>query len=83
VGFFTASTVARLGVAMSGVGLLWTVRHDGGSFAVAGGGVGGFAMGQALGADPDRILRLAARAEWKGDPPERVLDWLADRGVEI
>jgi hypothetical protein len=36
-----------------------------------------------LGADPSRILRLAARAEWKGDPPERVLDWLADRGVEI
>jgi hypothetical protein len=33
--------------------------------------------------DPDHILRLAARAEWKGDPPERVLDWLADRGVEV
>jgi hypothetical protein len=36
-----------------------------------------------LGADPSRILRLAARAEWKGDPPQRVLDWLADRGVEV
>jgi MFS family permease len=35
---------------MSGVGLLWTVRHDGGSFAVAGGVVGVFAMAQALGA---------------------------------
>jgi hypothetical protein len=33
--------------------------------------------------EPSKILRLAARAEWKGDPPERVLDWLADRGVEI
>ncbi len=33
--------------------------------------------------DPSKILRLAARAEWKGDPPEAVLDWLADRGVEI
>jgi hypothetical protein len=33
--------------------------------------------------DPRKILRLAARAEWKGDPPEAVLDWLADRGVEI
>jgi len=33
--------------------------------------------------DPDKILRLAARAEWKGDPPEAVLDWLADRGVEV
>jgi hypothetical protein len=26
---------------------------------------------------------LAARAEWKGDPPEAVVDWLADRGVEL
>lgn len=33
--------------------------------------------------DPDKILRMAARAEWKGDPPENVLDWLADRGVEV
>ena len=33
--------------------------------------------------DPHRILRLAARAEWKGDPPDAVRDWLADRGVEV
>jgi hypothetical protein len=33
--------------------------------------------------DPNKILRLTARAEWKGDPPEAVVDWLADRGVEI
>ncbi len=32
---------------------------------------------------PEKILRLAARAEWKGDPPTAVRDWLADRGVEI
>jgi hypothetical protein len=32
---------------------------------------------------PDKILRLAARAEWKGDPPDLVRDWLADRGVEV
>jgi hypothetical protein len=36
-----------------------------------------------LHADPQRILRLAARAEYKGDPPESVLEWLADRGVEV
>jgi hypothetical protein len=36
-----------------------------------------------LNAEPARILRLAARAEWKGDPPEQILDWLADRGVEV
>jgi hypothetical protein len=27
------------------------------------------------------LLRLAARAEWAGDPPGAVRDWLADRGV--
>jgi hypothetical protein len=32
---------------------------------------------------PSKILRLAARAEWKGDPPEPVVEWLADRGVEV
>jgi hypothetical protein len=36
-----------------------------------------------LGDEPHKILRLAARAEWKGDPPEVVRDWLADRGVEV
>jgi hypothetical protein len=33
--------------------------------------------------DPDKILRLAARAEWKGDPPETVRDWLSASGVEV
>jgi hypothetical protein len=33
--------------------------------------------------EPHKILRLAARAEWKGDPPEAVRDWLADRGVDV
>ncbi|MBV9001095.1 MAG: hypothetical protein JO304_18695 [Solirubrobacterales bacterium] len=32
---------------------------------------------------PEKILRMSARAEWKGDPPETVLNWLADRGVEV
>ena len=36
-----------------------------------------------LHADPGTILRLTARAEWKGDPPRAVVDWLADRGVEV
>ncbi|MBV9311312.1 MAG: hypothetical protein JOZ73_10785 [Solirubrobacterales bacterium] len=36
-----------------------------------------------LGDEPHKILRMAARAEWKGDPPERVVEWLTDRGVEI
>ena len=31
--------------------------------------------------DADDILRLAARAEFDGDPPEAVGEWLAARGV--
>jgi hypothetical protein len=33
--------------------------------------------------DPEHVLRLAARAEWKGDPPEAVRDWLSARGVDV
>jgi hypothetical protein len=33
--------------------------------------------------DPDKVLRMAARAEYKGDPPEQVVEWLADRGVVV
>ena len=33
--------------------------------------------------DPEHVLRLAARAEWKGDPPDAVLEWLSARGVEV
>ena len=36
-----------------------------------------------LGDAPHKVLRLAARAEWKGDPPGIVRDWLADRGVDV
>jgi hypothetical protein len=33
--------------------------------------------------DPERLLRLAARAEFAGHPPEPVAEWLAERGVEL
>jgi hypothetical protein len=33
--------------------------------------------------DDDEILRLAARAEYKGEPPEFILNWLSDRGVSV
>jgi hypothetical protein len=36
-----------------------------------------------LHAAAETILRLAARAEWRGDPPERVVEWLGDRGVTL
>ena len=31
--------------------------------------------------DDDDLLSLAARAEFNGNPPQSVLDWLEDRGV--
>src|SRR4051812_24367256 len=33
--------------------------------------------------DDDDILRLAARAEYKGEPPEFIANWLSDRGVAV
>jgi hypothetical protein len=36
-----------------------------------------------LGDEPNKILRLTARAEWQGNPPEGVRDWLSDRGVKV
>ena len=33
--------------------------------------------------DPEDLLRLAARAEFDGKPPERVTAWLEERGVEL
>jgi len=33
--------------------------------------------------DPDDLLRLAARAEFDGHPPGRIVAWLAERGVEV
>jgi hypothetical protein len=35
------------------------------------------------GAEPAQLLRLAAEAEWAGDPPELVVEWLADRDIEL
>ena len=32
---------------------------------------------------PERLLQLAARAEFKGHPPELVVEWLAGRGVDV
>ena len=35
-----------------------------------------------VGAGHEELLRLAARAEYSGNPPEPVRSWLAERGVE-
>ena len=33
--------------------------------------------------EPEELLRLAARAEFDGRPPEAVQPWLAERGVDV
>jgi MFS family permease len=69
-GFFCTSSLGRLGVAMSGMGLLWTVRDASGSFAAAGTVVAAFAIAEAVGAphvaramdryDQSRVLAASA-----------------------
>ena len=34
-------------------------------------------------ADPEELIRLAARAEWEGGPPAAVSTWLAERGITL
>jgi hypothetical protein len=33
--------------------------------------------------DPADVLRLTARAEWKGHPPAAITTWLEERGVTV
>jgi hypothetical protein len=33
--------------------------------------------------DPREMMRLAARAQWQGDPPGDVAEWLASRGAAV
>ena len=42
----------------------------------------GFRRDNATAGD-EELLRLAARAEYDGDPPEMIRDWLAERGVAL
>jgi predicted MFS family arabinose efflux permease len=59
IAFFTTAAVARLGVAMTGLGLLFSVRDATGSFAVAGAATGAFAVAEAV-AGP-QVARLIDR----------------------
>ena len=36
-----------------------------------------------LNVEPDELVRLAARSEWRGDVPTPVGEWLADTGIEL
>jgi len=57
--FFTTAAIARLGVAMTGLGLLFSVHSATDSYAVAGAAAGGFAVAEA-GAGP-QVARLIDR----------------------
>lgn len=36
-----------------------------------------------LDGEPEALIRLAARAEWEGDPPSVVQDWLGERDIAL
>jgi MFS family permease len=57
--FFVPAAVARLGVAMSGLAVLWAVKGDSGSFAQAGAATGAFAVADA--AIGPQVARLIDR----------------------
>ncbi|WP_299038734.1 MFS transporter [uncultured Pseudokineococcus sp.] len=68
-GFFFAANSGRVGVAATGLGLIWLITGSGGSFAVAGLVVGAFAAAEAL-VGP-QVARLIDR--WG---QTRVLPWM-------
>ncbi|WP_083393161.1 hypothetical protein [Curtobacterium sp. MMLR14_010] len=57
--FVLPAAAARLGVAMTGLGLLFSTQHATGSFAVAGGATGAFAIAEAA-AGP-QVARIVDR----------------------
>lgn len=48
LGFFAAASAGRVGVAATGLGLVWLVHGASGSFAAAGAAVGAFALAEAV-----------------------------------
>jgi hypothetical protein len=36
-----------------------------------------------IGAEPEELLRLAARSEYDGHPPPEIVAWLEDQGVSL
>ncbi len=68
-GFFIAASFGRVGVAATGLGLIWLVAQTSGSFAAAGMVVGAFAIAEAL-VGP-QVARLIDRYG-----QTRVLPWL-------
>ena len=57
--FYLAAAPARIGIAMTGLGIVWLVHGSTGSYAAAGSVTGGFAVAEAL-AGP-QVARLIDR----------------------
>ncbi|OAN33738.1 hypothetical protein A4X17_14980 [Plantibacter sp. H53] len=69
--FFLAAALARLGVAMTGLGLLFSIQHATGSFAAAGAATGAFALAEAV--IGPQIARLTDRWGQTATVPVAVL----------
>ncbi|WBQ05891.1 MFS transporter [Kribbella sp. CA-293567] len=57
--FYLAAAPARIGIAMTGLGIVWLVHGSTGSYAVAGAVTGGFAVAEAVGGP--QVARLIDR----------------------
>ncbi len=57
--FYLAAAPARIGIAMTGLGIVWLVHGSTGSYAVAGSVTGGFAVAEAIGGP--QVARLIDR----------------------
>ncbi len=57
--FYLAAAPARIGIAMTGLGIVWLVHGSTGSYAVAGTVTGGFAVAEAIGGP--QVARLIDR----------------------
>ncbi|WP_344209210.1 MFS transporter [Kribbella sancticallisti] len=57
--FYLAAAPARIGIAMTGLGIVWLVHGSTGSYAVAGSVTGGFAIAEAVGGP--QVARLIDR----------------------
>jgi predicted MFS family arabinose efflux permease len=79
--FFLAAAVARLGVAMIGLALLFTIHHATGSFATAGAATGLFALAEAT-AGP-QLARVIDRWGQTATVPAAVLVHLGAIAVAI
>jgi predicted MFS family arabinose efflux permease len=74
--FFFAAGIGRLGISMTGLGILWLVQHSTGSFAAAGVVTGAFAISEAL-MGPQIARHIDHRGQTRLLPPLLLVHGLA------